>query len=170
MQVKNLTRLAILSSICILTRIYLNIIPNVKILSDVILILAIEKNLKESLFVNATTMIVTSFVLGFGIWVLFQIVDFSILAILNHIIFNVIKIKKTKINKSLALGLSGFLYGLIITAMEAVFILGGWHMFIPRYITSIPFDINHALGNIFIYIFIIYHLEDYICGKRGFGR
>ena len=66
MKTSDLTRIAILSAVCILTRLYLNIIPNVKILSDVILILAIEKNLKESLFVNAVTMVTTSFVLGFG--------------------------------------------------------------------------------------------------------
>ena len=89
MKTSDLTRIAILSAVCILTRIYLNIIPNVKILSDVILILAIEKNLKESLFVNAVTMVVTSFVLGFGIWVLFQVVDFFILAVFNYAIFNV---------------------------------------------------------------------------------
>ncbi|MDY6065648.1 MAG: hypothetical protein SPI59_04900 [Finegoldia sp.] len=168
MQVKNLTRLAILSSICIITRIYLNIIPNVKILSDVILILAIEKSLKESIFVNAITMVVTSFILGFGVWVLFQVADFFILAILNYLIFNVFNIKKTKMNKAIALGGSGLLYGLIITVMEAIFILGGMHMFIPRYMTSIPFDINHAVGNFIIYVLIIYPLEDYICGKKGF--
>ena len=165
MKTSDLTRIAILSAVCILTRIYLNIIPNVKILSDVILILAIEKNLKESLFVNAVTMVVTSFVLGFGIWVLFQVVDFFILAVFNYAIFNVFKLKKTLVTKTIALSVSGFLYGLIITLMECMTVMG-MNVFIARYMTSIPFDINHMIVNAVIYIFLIYKLEDYITGKK----
>lgn len=151
MKTSDLTRIAILSAVCILTRLYLNIIPNVKILSDVILILAIE-NLKESLFVNAVTMVTTSFVLGFGIWVLFQVVDFFILAVFNYAIFNVFKLKKTLITKTIAVSVSGFLYGLIITLMECMTVMG-MNVFIARYMTSIPFDINHMIGNTVIYIF-----------------
>ena len=97
MDTKKLTRLAGLCAICVITRIYLKLIPNVQILSDIILILAINGKLDESLLVNATTMIITSFFLGFGYWVIFQVLDFGILGISNYMIFNKIKIKKTKI-------------------------------------------------------------------------
>lgn len=60
---------------------------------------------------------------------------------------------------------SGFLYGLIITLMECMTVMG-MNVFIARYMTSIPFDINHMIGNAVIYIFLIYKLEDYITGKK----
>ena len=88
MDTKKLTRLAGLCAICVITRIYLKLIPNVQILSDIILILAINGKLDESLIVNATTMIITSFFLGFGYWVIFQVLDFGILGISNYMIFN----------------------------------------------------------------------------------
>ena len=168
MDTKKLTRLAGLCAICVITRIYLKLIPNVQILSDIILILAINGKLDESLLVNATTMIITSFFLGFGYWVIFQVLDFGILGISNYIIFNKIRIKKTKMNKTIALGLSGFIYGFLITLMQVFLVDGNKFTFLGLYAGSIPFDINHMVGNIVIYIFLIFRLEKYITGEKHF--
>lgn len=168
MNTKKLTRLAGLCAICVITRIYLKLIPNVQILSDIILILAINGKLDESLIVNATTMIITSFFLGFGYWVIFQVLDFGILGISNYIIFNKIRVKKTKMNKAIALGLSGFIYGFLITLMQVFLVDGNKFTFLGLYSGSIPFDINHMVGNIVIYIFLIFRLEKYITGEKHF--
>lgn len=168
MDTKKLTRLAGLCAICVITRIYLKLIPNVQILSDIILILAINGKLDESLLVNATTMLITSFFLGFGYWVIFQVLDFGILGISNYIIFNKIRIKKTKMNKTIALGLSGFIYGFLITLMQVFLVDGNKFTFFGLYAGSIPFDINHMVGNIVIYIFLIFRLEKYITGEKHF--
>lgn len=168
MDTKKLTRLAGLCAICVITRIYLKLIPNVQILSDIILILAINGKLDESLIVNASTMVITSFFLGFGYWVIFQVLDFGILGILNYILFNKINIKKTKINKAIALGLSGFIYGFLITLMQVFLVAGNKFTFLGLYAGSIPFDINHMVGNIVIYIFLIIRLEKYITGEKHF--
>ena len=168
MDTKKLTRLAGLCAICVITRIYLKLIPNVQILSDIILILAINGKLDESLIVNATTMIITSFFLGFGYWVIFQVLDFGILGISNYMIFNKIKIKKTKINKAISLGISGFIYGFLITVMQVLFMSGNIFTFFGLYAGSILFDINHMVGNIVIYIFLIFRLEKYITGEKHF--
>ena len=79
--------------------------------------------------------------------------------------FNVFNLRKTLVTKTIFLSLSGFLYGLIITLMECMTVMG-MNVFIARYMTSIPFDINHMIGNAVIYIFLIYKLEDYITGKK----
>ncbi|MFR7353728.1 hypothetical protein [Anaerococcus obesiensis] len=168
MDTKKLTRLASLCAICVITRIYLKLIPNVQILSDIILILAINGKLDESLIVNATTMIITSFFLGFGYWVIFQVLDFGILGISNYMIFNKIRVKKTKMNKTIALGLSGFIYGFLITLMQVFLVDGNKFTFFGLYAGSIPFDINHLVGNIVIYIFLIFRLEKYITGEKHF--
>ncbi|MDU5560491.1 hypothetical protein [Anaerococcus vaginalis] len=168
MDTKKLTRLAGLCAICVITRIYLKLIPNVQILSDIILILAINGKLDESLLVNATTMIITSFFLGFGYWVIFQVLDFGILGISNYMIFNKIRVKKTKMNKTIALGLSGFIYGFLITLMQVFLVDGNKFTFFGLYAGSIPFDINHMVGNIVIYIFLIIRLEKYITGEKHF--
>lgn len=168
MNTKKLTRLASLCAICVITRIYLKLIPNVQILSDIILILAINGKLDESLIVNATTMIITSFFLGFGYWVIFQVLDFGILGISNYMIFNKIRVKKTKMNKTVALGLSGFIYGFLITLMQVFLVDGNKFTFFGLYAGSIPFDINHMIGNIVIYIFLVFRLEKYITGEKHF--
>ncbi len=168
MNTKKLTRLAGLCAICVITRIYLKLIPNVQILSDIILILAINGKLDESLLVNAITMIIISFFLGFGYWVIFQVLDFGILGISNYMIFNKIRVKKTKINKAIALGLSGFIYGFLITLMQVFLVDGNKFTFFGLYAGSIPFDINHMVGNIVIYIFLIIRLEKYITGEKHF--
>ena len=146
----------------------MKLIPNVQILSDIILILAINGKFDESLLVNAITMIITSFFLGFGYWVIFQVLDFGILGISNYMIFNKIRVKKTKINKAIALGLSGFIYGFLITLMQVFFVDGNKFTFFGLYAGSIPFDINHMVGNIVIYIFLIFRLEKYITGEKHF--
>lgn len=91
MDTRKLTRLASLIAICVVSRINFQLIPNVQILSDIILILAIDGKLDEAIIVNAITMTVTSFYLGFGYWVIFQIVDFAILSLINFLIFKKIK-------------------------------------------------------------------------------
>ncbi len=166
MDTRKLTRLASLIAICVVSRINFQLIPNVQILSDIILILAIDGKLDEAIIVNAITMTVTSFYLGFGYWVIFQIVDFAILSLINFLIFK--KIKKTDLTKALALGGSGFIYGLLITLMQVLIIDAGKISFIALYVGSIPFDINHMLGNIAIYFILIKRLEEYITGKKHF--
>lgn len=166
MDTRKLTRLASLIAICVVSRINFQLIPNVQILSDIILILAIDGKLDEAIIVNAITMTVTSFYLGFGYWVIFQIVDFAILSLINFIIFK--KIKKNDLTKVLALGGSGFIYGLLITLMQVLLIDVGKISFIALYVGSIPFDINHMLGNIGIYFILIKRLEEYITGKKHF--
>lgn len=170
MDTKKLTRLASLCAICVITRINFSLIPNVQILSDIILILAIDGKLDESLIVNAITMTVTSFYLGFGYWVLFQILDFGILAIINYILFNKINLVKNDLSKASALGISGFLYGLIITLMQVFLVSGNKFSFMALYAGSIPFDINHMIGNVVIYLLLIKKLEKYISGEKNFRK
>ncbi|WP_296143257.1 hypothetical protein [uncultured Anaerococcus sp.] len=170
MDTKKLTRLASLCAICVITRINFSLIPNVQILSDIILILAIDGKLDESLIVNAITMTVTSFYLGFGYWVLFQILDFGILAIINYILFNKINLVKNDLSKASALGISGFLYGLIITLMQVFLVSGNKFSFMALYAGSIPFDINHMIGNVVIYLLLIKKLEKYISGEKSFRK
>lgn len=168
MNTRKLTRLASLCAICVITRISLNIVPNVQILSDIILILAINDRLDESLIVNAVTMVITSFYLGFGYWVIFQVLDFGILAGLNCLVFNKIGLKKSDSNKAIMLGVSGFLYGLLITLMQIFLVAGNKFTFLALYAGSIPFDINHTIGNVVIYFLLIRQLEKYIIGDKHF--
>lgn len=168
MNTKKLTRLASLCAICVITRISFNVIPNVQILSDIILILAINDRLDESLIVNAVTMVITSFYLGFGYWVIFQVIDFGILAALNCIIFNKFMLKRSDLNKAIMLGASGFLYGLLITLMQVFLVSGNKFTFMALYASSIPFDINHMIGNVAIYFLLIRQLEKYIIGEKHF--
>lgn len=170
MDTKKLTRIASLCAICVITRINFSLIPNVQILSDIILILAIDGKLDESLIVNAITMTVTSFYLGFGYWVLFQILDFGILAIINYFLFNKVNLVKNNISKASALGISGFLYGLIITLMQVFLVSGNKFSFMALYAGSIPFDINHMIGNVVIYLLLIKKLEKYISGEKSFRK
>lgn len=88
MNTKKLTRLAGLCAICVITRIYLKLIPNVQILSDIILILAINGKFDESLIVNAITMIITSFfwVLVIGLYFKFWILEFWEFQIIFYLI------------------------------------------------------------------------------------
>ena len=170
MDTKKLTRLAGLCAICVLTRIHFTLIPNVQILSDIILILAINGKLDESLIVNAITMTITSFYLGFGYWVLFQIIDFGILAIFNYFLFNKANLVKNDMSKALCLGISGFIYGFLITLMQVFLIDGNKFSFMALYVGSIPFDINHMLGNVAIYLILIRRLEKYITGEQSFKK
>lgn len=168
MDTRKLTRLASLCAICVVTRINLNIIPNVQILSDLILILAIDGRLDESLIVNTVVMVITSFYLGFGYWVIFQVADFAILGLFNYFLFNKLNLRKTRLSKTISLGISGFIYGLIITIMQVLLVSGNKVTFLGLYAGSIPFDINHMIGNIVLYIILVDKLEKYIIGEKHF--
>lgn len=166
MDTKKLTRLALICAVCVVTRISFRLIPNVQILSPIILILAIEGRLDESIIVSVITMLVTSFYLGFGYWVIFQIIDYGILGIINYLIFNKANLKKTSISKTVAVGLSGFAYGFLISIMQNILMGGSLATFLAIYAGSIPFDINHMFGNAVIYYLLINRIEAYLLGDK----
>lgn len=64
----------------------------------------------------------------------------------------------------LFLAFLGIAYGLVISLVQAPFF--GWNIFIPYYLSGLPYDIMHAVGNVVFFVLLypivmrIFHRAD----------
>lgn len=125
-------------------------IPNVQPVTDMLMIITMYLPLSSSLIIAIGIMLISNIILGFGIWTLGQICAYTFCILL---VFGLNKLTPLKKHKSYQLILAfmlGYLYGLIVSLSLQIF--GGWAAFITYWISGLPFDTYHALGNIGFYL------------------
>lgn len=72
-----LTRVAILSALCVVLRYAFAPLPNIQPITAIFLITVVLFDLKEGVATVTITMLVSSFLMGFGPWVFLQIISFT---------------------------------------------------------------------------------------------
>lgn len=149
---KEITKLAFIIAIAIIFRVYVRLFPNVQLLSPIVILYTLRKKYVESLIISTLVLIISGVFISFGIWVVFQIISYSIVVlfvfIINKLFFDF------KFKEYIILFSSGLVYGLIITFIQCLF-LTGINTFFVFYITSIPFDVYHGIGNVLTYHLIL---------------
>lgn len=157
MKTNRLTRIALLAALSVALRHAFGAFPNVKPLTAIFLVLAIHLGLVDSLLVMALTMVVTSFILGFGPWVLWQLVAYGVVLLFWKIVLfpltNRVKSDKIKLSlQSVLAGSTGILYGLVIDSLSAVF----YQMPIWAYLLNgMGFNLAHAVSTALFYPLIV---------------
>lgn len=158
---RRLMLIAMLSTMAYVGRIMFSFIPNVQPTTTIIIIVTIYIGSFDGLLVAIITMLMSNLHLGMGPWTIAQIVAFSSIVFLFHIV------KKTSVHIKyypiIAL-FSGLLYGFVISLVQAPFF--GWEIFFPYWISGIPFDIYHALGNFGFFIILYKPLGNILNNRR----
>lgn len=156
---QDICRLAAIIAICVIFRVYVRVLPNVQILTPMVVYYAIKRKLCEANIISTLVLIISAFFISLDFWIILQILSYFVVIIFAYT-FNKFA-NKNSYYISLIMFLSGFVYGFFITILQSL-LLTGLNNFCVLYLSSLPFDLYHGLGNLFIYFFIIRNIKNYI--------
>ena len=144
-----ITTLAFISALAVVGRWLLTPLPNVQPITVIFILMAVIFGPISSSIVVFVTIIVSSFIHGFGYWVVHQLLAYWIVIWICHI---VLRANWHWVIQTFFVGVTGYLYGLLMTLLYALTVqlqnpLG-------YYIAGLYFDTLHAAGNIGFYLIL----------------
>lgn len=143
-RVQHIALLGILTTLCYVSRLLFQFLPNVQPVTVILLLITIILGTRDGLIVAILSILISNINLGLGVWTLAQILSFTIIILFTGLI----KTQFTRIPfvvMILYAGLTGYVYGFVISAVQAPFF--GIQNFWAYYLAGLPFDTLHALGN-----------------------
>jgi len=144
-----LTMIACLAALSIVGRIYTVGIPNVQPSTTIIICVSLVFGIRIGLTLAIITVFGSNLVLGFGPFMIMQLIAWCAVAFVSGLLGKVYK----KIPFPILAVYSAFMglfYGFIVS-LNMLFI-GDWFMFVAYYVAGIPFDIYHAVGNFLFFL------------------
>lgn len=132
----------------------LPIFPNIQPMTALLILIALNLGVIDSLVVSVLSLLLTNLFLGMGPWTILQMISFAVVILLTGIIKYFYRYESfiNRIVFSFWAGLMGFGYGLIISYLN--FQLYGMNNFLVYYINGLPFDILHAVGNVGFFLIL----------------
>lgn len=149
MSIKRLSRIALLSGLCLVLRQVFAGLPNIQPLTAIFIVLVTAWGVLDSLLVMSLTMLISSFLLGFGIWVVFQLITYSLLLMVWYCLTRLLQgVKLSIVVVSLGAASLGLAYGFIIDSISAWFYQMPWWTYV---LAGLPFNLAHALSTLLFY-------------------
>ena len=151
--IREITLIGLLSAICVVSRIMLQFLPNIKPVTAIIVLLSCKYGCKFGIKLALISTVISNMVLGTGTWTVFQIFAWSVIALLSGLI------GKSSISKSATFMscfsfFCGYIFGFLVS-FEKIF-YGGIKVFWAYYVAGLYFDTLHAIGN-FVFMLVIFH-------------
>lgn len=143
--VKQLTFLTFVIGICEVGRLVFQFIPNVQPVTDIIIFVTIIFGLTNGLLVGVLSIIVSNIIFGMGIWTLAQVSTYVLIILIVYFLARPWFFKSHLIVRATFCALTGLFYGFLISVIQAPFF--GINNFLPYYISGLPFDLMHGIGN-----------------------
>ena len=150
MRAKDITLIAILSASLTAGKFVLSVVPNVEIVTFLMILYTVLFGYKRTLMVVAVFVTTEILIYGFGTWLLGYYILWPTLVILTHIISRTLK---SEYGYAILSAIYGFTFGLFFALFESLFY--GISYAIPYWISGIPFDIVHGTSN-FIIMLVLY--------------
>lgn len=142
-----------LTTLCYVSRLVFQFLPNVQPVTVILLLITMLLGMKDGLIVSLLSVVISNINLGLGVWTLAQITSFSIIIILTGLINRYVSFERLPFfGMVLYAGLTGYIYGFIISAVQAPFF--GIQNFWAYYLSGLPFDTLHAVGNSGFYLIL----------------
>lgn len=150
MKARDITLVAILSASLTAGKIILMAIPNIEIVTFLMIAFTILFGARKALL--AALVFVTTEVLmyGFGTWILGYYIIWPVLILLTH---TIVKQTESEYVFSVLAAIYGFLFGFFFAIFESIFY--GVSYGIAYWISGIPFDIVHGISN-FIIVLVLF--------------
>lgn len=156
LKLRELVLLSFLGAILAVSQIALSFLPNIEVVSLLIIIFGLVYG-KKSIYSVAVFVVIQGLFYGFGTWWLGYAIIWPILIVLTLLL------KKWLAENYLALsifsGAYGFFFGMLFS-VPYIFI-SGWKFAFLYWLRGIPYDLVHMLGNYFIMLLlgkVIYNL------------
>lgn len=150
--VKELSLLAMFVALCVVSRTFFQFIVNVQPVTAILLIITIYWGTYQGLLVSLLSILITNFYMGMGVWTIAQIATYFLIMMLTGLLRKVPKFKQSILIQAIYAGITGLLFGFLISAIQAPFL--GISAFLPYYLAGIPVDAMHAAGNVVFYILL----------------
>ncbi|UOQ85911.1 ECF transporter S component [Gracilibacillus salinarum] len=151
MNTYKLTLISLLAAVCVVGRISFQFLPNVQPVTAVIIVAGASLGVVPALFIAIVSAYVTNLFMGMGIWTVWQIVAWSVIGLIAGLIGRYTPSKYHLVTLTGFSVLAAFLYGLILNL--GTFTFSG--SFLAYQLASLPFDLMHAIGNVF-FMLILY--------------
>lgn len=150
MKASDITLIAILSASLTAGKLVLSIVPNVEIVTFLLIVYTVMFGIKRAML--ATIVFVTTEVLmyGFGTWIMGYYVIWPLLILLTHFISTR---SKSEYGFAILASIFGFSFGLFFALFESIFY--GISYAVPYWISGLPFDIVHGVSN-FIIVLVLF--------------
>lgn len=135
--------IGILSAICVVSRLTLQFLPNIKPVTSIIIIVSIFMGAKYGISIAVIQTLISGMILGLGTYIPFQILAWALIAVIASILS---PISKNIYIVSIISTISGYLFGIIVSLERLIYTnLEGT---IVYYISGLYFDTLHAIGNL----------------------
>ncbi|MFC4651803.1 ECF transporter S component [Lactococcus nasutitermitis] len=151
--IQRLARLAILTALCCVLRIWMAALPNIKPITALFFVFALYFGLADSLVIMALTMTVTGILLGFSPIILGQIIVYGLIILLFKFLT---ELSKNNLILSIFSGLLALLYGALIDIFSGILFGFGTGGFIGYWLAGLPFDLAHAVSTFLFFPLIIF--------------
>jgi energy-coupling factor transport system substrate-specific component len=159
--IRRITIIALLAAILTVGRIAFTMIPNVQPNTTIIILASFVLGPVQGLILAILSTLTTNLFLGHGLWSFGQMAAWGLIAVFSGILGKY-RHKLPWWILSFYAGFCGFLFGFIMSA-----IMGGIIMqkFWPYYLAGLPFDLNHAVGNV-VFFLVLYKPLLYIMEQQ----
>lgn len=143
-----MTIIALLAALLTVGRIWFAMIPNVQPNTTILILASFVLGPIHGLLLAILSTLTTNLVLGHGLWSFGQMIAWGLIAVMSGLIGRY-RHNIPWMILPLYAGFCGFLFGFIMSV-----IMGGIIMqkFWPYYIAGLPFDLNHAIGNVVFFV------------------
>lgn len=162
-RIKTLTLISIIAAMSIASRFVMEEIPNVKPSTDLIIFVSMIFGIRFGFTVSALTVLVPGLFLGLGAYTPFQILAWFIISITSGLLGKYYKNIPHLLMTAYA-GLCGYIYGFFVSLN--ILIQGGIHAFLVYWISGLPFDTLHCVGNIGFYFLLAPFFLPFLEKKR----
>ncbi|MFL2100632.1 ECF transporter S component [Desemzia sp. FAM 23989] len=143
-QVQHIALLGILTTLCYISRLLFQFLPNVQPVTVILLLITLTLGTRDGLIVAILSILISNINLGLGVWTIAQIASFTVIILLTGSL-TILVPRIPFVGMILYAGLTGYIYGFVISAVQAPFF--GIQNFWAYYLAGLPFDTMHALGN-----------------------
>lgn len=147
METRKLTLCALLIALSVVGRLTFTFIPNVQPVTVLIIITSFILGPLYGVIVACLSTWMTNLLLGMGLWTMWQMLAWSIVAGLSGWVGKV-REKIPLLALSVYAGICGMLYGFLISYPMSQ-VTGNFWLY---YLSGLPFDLNHAFGNILFFL------------------
>lgn len=143
------TIIAILAAILEVGKVLLNSIPNVELVSFLLIMFTLRFGIKRAMAASVVFTLVELFYWGFHIWVVFYIYAWPLLVLLTHLM--------RKVDSAILFALFSGAYGFAFGALSSIIIIftSGFKAAAAWWVAGLSYDVVHAIGN-FVIMLVLY--------------
>jgi energy-coupling factor transport system substrate-specific component len=140
----HLAVVAALAALASIGRVVLGGVPNVEPVTPIVVCVTIALGLRMGIAVGVLSVLCSNLVLGHGPWTLWQIVGYSAVAIVAHVVS---RREPSTVELVSIAGLGAIVYELILTyASVTIFIQGGDATYLRSLVIGMPFIVVHVVA------------------------